>query len=122
MLERIDYFCYPVADMERAVRFYTEVLGLTLVRKGEKWSELRCGSQKIALMLLPRKVGGSGARVKFVTDHLDEVITALKNKGVRIEELDIKEDIPGRIFFDSEGNEITIFQQMSGADTEAGGD
>jgi catechol 2,3-dioxygenase-like lactoylglutathione lyase family enzyme len=110
MLRRIQYFCYPVADMDRAIRFYTEVLGLELVRRSERWSELRCGDQRIALMLEPEQAGEGGARLEFVADSLDDVVARLAGSGVEVRELEAEGPAPGRMIFDSEGNEIVIFE------------
>jgi len=111
MFRKINYFCYPVADMDRAISFYTEVLGLTLVRRGDKWSELQVGEQRIALMLLPERAGEGGARVEFVVDQLDKVMESLQAKGVPIQNLEPAEEGPVKVFQDSEGNEIAIFSK-----------
>ena len=48
MIQKIAYIWYPVTDMNRAIEFYNELLGLTLLFKGEDWSELEIDGQRLA--------------------------------------------------------------------------
>jgi catechol-2,3-dioxygenase len=61
----LDHFGVDVSDLDRAERFYVEVLGFTVAQRlGRHQVVLRCGSQMLALfarMDLPPKV----------TDHID---------------------------------------------------
>ena len=49
MIQGIQDVYYNVKDMERAVNFYTEVLGMKLVHKDKYWSSLECGGVGIGL-------------------------------------------------------------------------
>lgn len=46
MFDRIDHLVLPTARPEECIRFYTEVVGLELVRFGEGRLALKFGSQK----------------------------------------------------------------------------
>jgi len=64
-LLELDHFGLDVADLERAERFYTQVLGLEVAQRfGRHQVLLRCGAQMLALFartdLPPR-----------VTDHIE---------------------------------------------------
>jgi catechol 2,3-dioxygenase-like lactoylglutathione lyase family enzyme len=49
-LLELDHFGLDVADLDRAERFYTEILGLTVAQRfGHHQVLLRCGSQMLAL-------------------------------------------------------------------------
>jgi len=48
-LERLDHFGIEVADLARAERFYTEVLGLAVVAHMGDQTLLECGDQNLAL-------------------------------------------------------------------------
>ena len=53
-LERLDHFGIEVADLARAERFYTEVLGLEVVAHLGDQMLLQCGDQNLALFRVSR--------------------------------------------------------------------
>ncbi|MGH7863879.1 MAG: VOC family protein [Candidatus Binataceae bacterium] len=53
-LERLDHFGIEVTDLKRAERFYTEVLGLTVVVRLGDQTLLGCGDQNLALFEVSR--------------------------------------------------------------------
>jgi catechol 2,3-dioxygenase-like lactoylglutathione lyase family enzyme len=53
-LERLDHFGIEVADLARAERFYTVVLGLEVVNRFGDQVLLDCGGQNLALFEVPR--------------------------------------------------------------------
>ena len=53
-LERLDHFGLEVTDLERAERFYTEVLGLSVVTRMGDQVLLDCGGQNLALFAVAR--------------------------------------------------------------------
>lgn len=53
-LERLDHFGIEVGDLERAERFYTEVLGLSVVTHLGDQVLLDCGGQNLALFRVAR--------------------------------------------------------------------
>lgn len=104
-----------VSDMDAAVRFYTEVLGLKLTyRAGEHWASLDAGGGT-SLGLHPAAPDGSGPRpgeqggiqLGFnVAAPLEEVVSALEARGVAFPG-GIKDDGAVRLAFfsDPDGNE-----------------
>ncbi len=40
----IVHFTIPVSDLDRSLKFYTEILGMTLIRKYQHMAFLRCGT------------------------------------------------------------------------------
>lgn len=61
-LERLDHFGLEVADLARAERFYTEVLGLGVVAQLGDQTLLQCGDQNLALFQVPREALSLGRR------------------------------------------------------------
>jgi catechol 2,3-dioxygenase-like lactoylglutathione lyase family enzyme len=53
-LDRLDHFGIEVAELARAERFYTGVLGLTVVAHLGDQTLLRCGEQNLALFAVDR--------------------------------------------------------------------
>jgi catechol 2,3-dioxygenase-like lactoylglutathione lyase family enzyme len=53
-LERLDHFGVEVAELARAERFYTEVLGLEVVARLGDQVLLQCGDQNLALFHVAR--------------------------------------------------------------------
>jgi catechol 2,3-dioxygenase-like lactoylglutathione lyase family enzyme len=53
-LQRLDHFGLEVADLARAERFYTEVLGLTVVARFGDQVLMQCGDQNLALFRVTR--------------------------------------------------------------------
>ncbi|HTY56737.1 MAG TPA: VOC family protein [Candidatus Binataceae bacterium] len=53
-LERLDHFGIEVSDRQRAERFYTSVLGLSVVARFGDQTLLDCGGQNLVLFVVPR--------------------------------------------------------------------
>src|SRR2546421_10880617 len=83
MLKRVHSTFYWIKDMDEAVGFYRDVLGLDLrARYGEDWTEVEIGGSTIALhgsrgMAPPNE----GATVVFEGDDLDTTMRALSARG-----------------------------------------
>lgn len=107
-----------VSDMDRAVSFYTETLGLSLVQRwGDKWASIDAGDG-LNLGLHPLsehgpKPGtpGSISVGLNVTGPIDEVVNTLKSRGVTFRG-PVREDAEGGIrlafFGDPDGNELYL--------------
>lgn len=67
-LERLDHFGIEVTELRRAERFYTEVLGLTVVAHLGDQVLLNCGGQNLALFEVKRSALAPGERRKKI-DH-----------------------------------------------------
>lgn len=82
MLGRIERVWFWVSDMDRALKFYTEVLGLPLVhRHGDEWAEL--GTEPVHLALHGGGEGYEpGGTVCLEVEDLDEARFSLELRGV----------------------------------------
>jgi glyoxylase I family protein len=80
----VDHVYYWTRDMDRAVAFYTEVVGFTLAhRAGAEWAEMEAGPVRFALHAAVGEgdLPGSGTVVLRV-DDLDLARATLGGQGV----------------------------------------
>ncbi len=115
----IDHVWFWVADLERAVAFYRDVLGMKLLfRTGDEWAEFEGGGAKLGL-----HGPGSGRRrspggtVVFRVDDLDAVRRDLEARGVRFEEREGEVQGYARFahFADPDGNTLGIIEYAMAA-------
>jgi predicted enzyme related to lactoylglutathione lyase len=113
-LDAMDHVWFWVTDMDRAVAFYRDGLGLSVAsRHGDEWAELEAG---------PIKIGLHGARDGRATPHggtavfrvadLDLAKAALEGRGVVFEEH--LGEVPGiaryASFDDPDGNSMQLIE------------
>ena len=102
----------PVQDMDRAVKFYGETLGLTVKDTGSDWSEIEANGLMIGLNAREATSGGGGgAVITFQPDgSIDEEVSRLKSAGVEFTG-GISDHPWGRIapFKDTEGNDLQFY-------------
>ncbi|MEX2274231.1 MAG: VOC family protein [Actinomycetota bacterium] len=86
MIVGLDHVYYWTADMDVAVVFYRDVLGLELRRRdGDAWAEFEAGDVRFALH------GGRGAGIPtggtavFRVEDLDVARFTVEERGVRVE-------------------------------------
>ena len=104
---------YVVRDMDRAVEFYRDVLGLGVkFRDGVRWTQFDVGGVAVALAdagqgELPP---GAGATVVLEVDDLPETRERLSRSGAPVGEV-VDMGSHGRYFTarDPEGNVVQIF-------------
>jgi catechol 2,3-dioxygenase-like lactoylglutathione lyase family enzyme len=81
MIGSVDHIYYWTRDMDRAVAFYTDVVGFPLIRRqGGEWAELDAGAVRFALHGADGGSAGSGTVVLRVND-LDEARWTLEGRG-----------------------------------------
>jgi catechol 2,3-dioxygenase-like lactoylglutathione lyase family enzyme len=81
VLGPLDHVYYWTRDMDRAVAFYRDVVGLSLVRRdGDQWAELDAGPVRFALHRGDDQPPASGT-VVFKVDELDEARWTLESRG-----------------------------------------
>jgi predicted enzyme related to lactoylglutathione lyase len=103
----------PVSDMDRAVRFYGDTLGLKVKDTGKDWSEIDANGLMIGLNGREHASAsdGGGAVISFQPDgDIDEEVSRLTAAGVQFTG-EISEHSWGRIapFKDSEGNDLQLY-------------
>jgi catechol 2,3-dioxygenase-like lactoylglutathione lyase family enzyme len=83
--KRLDLIFYWVSDMDRAVAFYRNVLGLRLLRREDgSWAEFDAGGRRFALHAVAegQQVAPGGATAVFSVDDLDAASAELSSLGV----------------------------------------
>lgn len=82
MIGRVEHVWFWVADLDRAIAFYTEVLGLQLVRRdGDEWAELDARPIRLALHAGAGEGREPGGTVVFEVDDLDATMIAMQTHG-----------------------------------------
>lgn len=131
LLKKLDLVWYTVSDWEKAMKFYKETLGLTVLFSDEKmkWAEFTTGETKeqqgaklaIHKTDAPQKSTAQGtvdggAVAVFLVDDAVAAKKALEEKGVKFEG-EIKE-IPQMVkiadFMDPDGNRLELVQELCG--------
>lgn len=117
-IQGIDFAAYPVQDLARAVAFYREVLGLTLLKHQEgRWAEFDLGDG--ALCLFPFDSMGATSftpaeSLALRVDDMDPWVEKLKGHGLVLPWGDTPHDSGfclGLAFKDSEGNTLWIHRR-----------
>ncbi len=84
-LGKVERVILYVSDFERAVKFYTEKLGLALKVKHEGWAELATSGTEIDLHHgRKNKVQECEPCLGFRVDDFDRSYAALKARGVKV--------------------------------------
>jgi predicted enzyme related to lactoylglutathione lyase len=114
----LDLVFYWVSDMDRAVAFYRDMLGLPLTRRdGENWAEFDSGGRRFALHGVGegQSVTPGGATAVFSVDDLDQSKQRLSVQGVSFDQ---EGDVQGYARFascrDPDGNTVQLIEYRRG--------
>jgi catechol 2,3-dioxygenase-like lactoylglutathione lyase family enzyme len=115
----------PVSDLDRARRFYREMLGLRPSKELPQGLLYECaGGGRFLLYMTSPRPPGEKTQMSFVVEDIEEEVEDLKADGVSFEEFDVSTlGTAGSIaytrwaqsawFRDTEGNLIAITQSTS---------
>jgi predicted enzyme related to lactoylglutathione lyase len=113
----LDHVYYWTADMDRAVAFYQDVVGLRLVRReADQWAQFDAGPVQFALHghIEGNPVATGGATAVFRVDDLDTAVRSLQGKGVVFG--DHIGEVAGyarfRSFLDPDGNTVQLIEYL----------
>ena len=109
MIMRLTYVIKYVADMERAVKFYRDELGLSLRFQSPDWSEFETGETTLALHQASDEHPAGTAQLGFGAEDIDRFYAEKKDSGVEFTSAPT-EAFGSRIakFKDSEGAECSV--------------
>jgi predicted enzyme related to lactoylglutathione lyase len=108
-----------VSNMDEAVRFYSETLGLKLANRfGDKWATVEAG-RGLTIGLHPASADhpapGTRGAVMFgleIDEPIDEAVARLKKKGVQFTGSIIRADAGGwASLVDMDGNPIYLWEK-----------
>jgi catechol 2,3-dioxygenase-like lactoylglutathione lyase family enzyme len=106
-IQRIGNVFYRATDMDAAVRFYSDVLGLTLkFRDGDNWAAFDINGVTFALE------GGApqGARVSLRVDGLSSVVDQLRARGASVSEVESGPHENRATLTDPAGNQLFLYE------------
>jgi len=118
MIKQIKFVSVPVEDQNRALDFYTEKLGFTIITDQpfddkQRWIELRVpkAETRIVLFTTDEDKGriGTFMNLSYTCDDLTKTYEELKSRGVKFVDPPKKEPWGSyAIFKDSEGNSFVL--------------
>ncbi len=118
MITRIKFASVPVRDQNRALNFYTEKLGCTIITDQpfngkQRWIELRIPKAETRLVLFTAEGHedriGTFSNITLECDGIDDTYAELKAKGVEFQGPPKKEHWGNyALFNDSEGNTFCL--------------
>jgi predicted enzyme related to lactoylglutathione lyase len=111
MIKGVSAVWLPVDDMDRAVKFYGQTLGLSVNQHDDDWSEVEVDGLKIGLNARESPSGDGGALIAFSADgEIEDEVERLKGEGVQFTG-EISEHPWGRIapFADPDGNDLQLY-------------
>jgi len=114
MIEGVANVWVPVEDTDRALDFYQNTLGFSLVKHDGQWAEVQTGGLNIGLNGREPEgaSSGGGPVITFQPQEgLDATVEELKGRGVEFP-AGVSEHEWGRVvtFKDSEGNDLQIYE------------
>lgn len=118
MLDGVANVWVPVQDIDRALGFYKDILGLRVTKQDGRWAEVEAGGLNIGLNgREPEGARAEGGPV--ITFHpesgLDATVEDLKGKGVEFP-AEVSDHDWGRVatFKDTEGNDLQLYEPPKG--------
>jgi predicted enzyme related to lactoylglutathione lyase len=111
---RLNYVIKFVSDMNRAVKFYRDVLGLPLKFESPGWSEFATGETILALHPASAKNTPGAVELGFTVPNVEEFHRNLVGKGVQFSMPPTKQDFGSALaqFADSEGGYCSVGEQQ----------
>lgn len=118
MIKHIKFVTVPVADQNRALDFYTEKLGFTIITdqpfdERQRWIELRVPKAETRVVLFTPEGEesriGSMMPMAYACDDIDATYEELRGQGLKFEAPPQKQPWGSYAMFrDSEGNRFVL--------------
>ena len=115
-VEHVDFVSFLTQDIQRAKRFYTDVLGLEVETEGESDMELRCGQVTLDIFD-PSSIGQpfapSPAGLALRVPDVDAARAELEAKGVQFDGDTIETGVCRQAWFkDPDGNALMLHRRF----------
>ncbi|HEV2115931.1 MAG TPA: VOC family protein [Terriglobales bacterium] len=113
---QLAYVIKFVADMDRAVKFYRDTLGLPLKFSSPGWSEFATGGTTLALHPASAKNSAGTVELGFTVPRLQQFYEEKSASGVQFNMPPTKQDFGGLLaqFIDSEGSHCSVGDSAAG--------
>ncbi|HVI09963.1 MAG TPA: VOC family protein [Candidatus Binatia bacterium] len=110
MSAKLSYVIEFVADMDRAVKFYRDTVGLPLKFQSPEWSEFATGETTLALHPAREKNKAGTFEIGFNVADLAKFYQDMRAKNVKFTMPPKKQDFGGTLaqFEDSEGAHVSV--------------
>ena len=118
MIKRIKFVSIPVKDQKRALAFYTDKLGFTIITdqpfdEKQRWIELRVPKAETRVVLFTaegeEKRVGTMMNLSYECDDIEQTYNELRERGVEFEGPPEKQPWGTYAMFkDSEGNSFVV--------------
>jgi predicted enzyme related to lactoylglutathione lyase len=107
---KLIYVIKFVADMDRAVTFHRDTLGLSLKFASPHWSEFATGETTLALHPASEKNPAGTIELGIGVPDLQKFFEEMSAKGVTFSMPPAKQDFGGMLaqFVDSEGSKVSV--------------
>ena len=117
MFEKIAFIHYCTQDLERALKFYRDVLGFKLLVQNEEWVEFDVGGQRLALRLVDgnasyaKPPNANGAMIWLEACPIEQSIANLEeNNIIFINKLKVFSYGKTAVFQDPDVNPIGLYE------------
>jgi uncharacterized glyoxalase superfamily protein PhnB len=94
---KLNYVIKFAADMDRAVKFYWDVLGFPLKLQSPGWSDLSTGETYLGLHPASEKNPAGSAELRFNVTNLQKVYQERSARGVQFSMPPTKQDFGGTL-------------------------
>ena len=113
MAVKLSYVIEFVADMNRAVKFYRDTMGLPLKFQSPGWSEFSTGETTLALHPSSQTNPAGKVEIGFNVSDLAKFYEDMRAKGVKFPMPPKKQEFGGMLaqFEDSEGAHVSVSGQ-----------
>lgn len=110
MSTKLSHIIEFVTDMDRAVAFYRDAVGLPLKFQSPEWSEFATRETTLALHPASAKNPAGKLELGLTVPDLQQFHTELQGKGVQFPMPPAKQDFGGALaqFVDSEGAHVSV--------------
>lgn len=107
---KLNYIIKFVGDMDRAVKFYRDVLGLSLKFESPGWSEFATGETTLGLHPASQKNPSGTLELGLSVPDIQKFYEEMKAKGVQFTMPPTQQDFGGVLaqFVDSEGGHCSV--------------
>ncbi len=111
---KMNYVIKFVADMDRAVSFYRDTLGLTLKFQSPGWSEFATGQTTLALHAADADHPAGGMRLGFQVPDLQAFYQEMTAKRIQFTQPpSMQFGVLLAEFLDSEGAEVSVSSEQA---------
>jgi lactoylglutathione lyase len=110
MVPKLSHIIEFVADMDRAVKFYRDIVGLPLKFQSPGWSEFSTGETVLGLHPASEQNPAGKLELGFSVPDIGQFHIEMTSKGAQFSMAPRKQDFGGMLaqFLDSEGAHVSV--------------